>query len=113
MASLGQTSPTTNRTPSFAIELVNNNNNDDEDDDEKTNSLDDLVNDEEMRVCLTEEFRWKITSTFFFCFSVIMSKRMNFVEYRSLLNDTIRKMIMIPIVNNHLSIRRLLNNVNV
>lgn len=55
MTSLDQTSPTNDQTPSFAIELVNNNtNNDDEDDDEKTNSLDELVNDEEMRVCSIE-----------------------------------------------------------
>ena len=55
MTSLNQASPTIDQTPSFNIELVNNNDEDD-DEDEKSNSLDELADDEEMRVCSMEEF---------------------------------------------------------
>lgn len=98
------------QTPSFNIELVNNNN-DEDDEDEKSNSLDDLANDEEMRVCSMEEFPMENPRVFLS--SVIMSRRMNFVEYLLLLNVIILKMILILIVNNLLSIKKRLNNVNV
>lgn len=58
MTSLNETSPSTDQTPSFNIELVNNT--DENDEDETSNSFDELANDEEMRVCSMEKFESKM-----------------------------------------------------
>lgn len=77
-------------------------NDDVEDEEEKNNSVDDLADDEDMRVTTKLiDFSSFFSFDFFFflLFSVITLNEMNFVEFRSQLNDTIRKM-MILITNN-------------